>query len=55
MKDVAFKLLPGGFINLFIKYHNFLISRLTDLSASNDVSMIFQGDIEDENSKFRHS
>ena len=52
MNDVAFKLLHGGFIIFFIKYHNYLISRLADLSASNDVSMIFQGYIEDKNSEF---
>ena len=47
MNDVAFNLLRDGFLILFIKY-NFLISRSTDFSASIDVSMIFQGYIEDE-------
>ena len=55
MNDAAFKFLHGGFIIWFIKCHNYLISRLTDLSASNDVSMIFQVNVEDENSKFPHS
>ena len=48
MNDVAYsQLLHGGFINFFINYHDCLISKLTDLSASNDVSMIFQGYIEE--------
>ena len=56
MKDVAwFQLLLGGFITLFIKYHDYSISNLTALSASNDVSMLFQGYIEESNSKFPHS
>ena len=56
MNDVAcFQLLNGGFIILFINYPDYLISNLTDLSASNDVSMIFQGYIEEWNSKFPHS
>ena len=56
MNDVpCFQLLHGGFIILFINYHDCSISKLTDLSASNDVSMIFQGYIEESNSKFRHS
>ena len=28
---------------------------MTDLSASNDVSMTFQGDIQEGKSEFRHS
>ena len=53
MNDVAcFQLLHGGIIILFINYHEYLISKLTDLSASNDVTMIFQGYIEELNSKF---
>ena len=56
MNDVAcFQLIHGGFIILFIKYHDYLIPKLTDLSASNNVSMIFQGHIEEWNSKFPHS
>ena len=51
----GFQLLHGGFIILFINYHEYSISNLTDLSASNDVSMIFQGHIEEWNSKFPHS
>ena len=51
----GFQVLHVGFIILFFKYHNYLISSLTHFSASNDVSMIFQGYIEDENSKFPHS
>ena len=48
MIDVAcFRILHGGFIILFINYHHYLISSLTDLSASNDVSMIFLGYIEE--------
>ena len=48
MNDVAgFQVLHGGFIVLFINYHDYLISKLTDLSARNDVSMIFQGYIEE--------
>ena len=48
MNDVAcFQLLHGGFIDLIIKYHDYLITNFTDLSASNDVSMIFQGYIEE--------
>ena len=56
MNDVAcFQLLHGGFKILFINYHDYLIPKLTDLSASNDVSMTFQGYIEEWNSKFPHS
>ena len=51
----GFQLLHGGFINLFIKNNNYLIYSLTDLSASSDVSMIFQGYFEEENSGFPHS
>ena len=41
MNDVAcFQLLHGGFIILFMNYQDYLFSKLTDLSASNDVSMI---------------
>ena len=48
MNDVAcFQLVHGGFTDLFINYHDYLISNLTDLSASNPVSMIFQGHIEE--------
>ena len=48
MNDVAcFQLLLGGFIILFIKYHDYLFPKLTDLSASIDLSMIFQGYIEE--------
>ena len=56
MNDVACcEILHRGFIILFINYHGYLIPKLTDLSASNDVSMIFQGYIEELNSKFPHS
>ena len=48
----GFQLLHGGFIFLFIKYHKYLNSSLTDSSASNDVSLIIQGYIEEWNSKF---
>ena len=48
MNDVAcFQLLHGAFLVLFNNYHDYLISNLTDLSASNDVSMIFQEYIEE--------
>ena len=48
MNDVACnQLLHGRFIILFINYHDYITSKLTDLSASNDVSMIFQGYIEE--------
>ena len=43
----CFQLLHGGFIIFFIKYHDYLIPKLTGLSASNDVSMIFQRYIEE--------
>ena len=56
MNDVAcIQLLHGGFKDLFINYHDYLISNLTNLSASNDVSMIIQGYIDEWNSKFPHS
>ena len=48
MNDVAcFQLLHGGFLILFIRYPDYLILILTDLPASNYVSMIFQGYIEE--------
>ena len=53
MNDVAcFQLLHGGFTILFISYHDYLLYILTDLSASNDVSMTFQGYIEEGNLRF---
>ena len=55
MNDMTFKLLRGGFIYFFIINHLYSISRLSDLSASNDVSLIFQGYIEEKNLKFLHS
>ena len=48
----GFQLLHGGFTILFIKYHNYIISSLNDLSASNDVSMIFQEYIEEKTQNF---
>ena len=51
----GFQIIHGGFIILFINFQSFLISCLTDLSACNDVSIILQGYIEEENSKFFHS
>ena len=56
MNDVAcFQILQGGFTIFFIKYHDYLFSNLTGLSASNDVSMIFQEYIAEGNSEFSHS
>ena len=53
MNNVAcFQLLHGAFTILFNNYHDYLISKLTDLSASNNVSMIFQGNIEESNSRY---
>ena len=49
------QLIHRGFINFFIIHHNYLNSRLTNLSASIDVTMIFRGTIEEENSNFPHS
>ena len=49
MNDVAFELLHGGFTILFNKYQNYLVPRLTDLSASKDVHKIFPGYIQEEN------
>ena len=55
MNDVAcFQLLHGEFIILFINYQDYSVSNLTDLSATIDVSMIFQEHIEEGNSKFPH-
>ena len=49
MNDVAcFQLLNGEFIILFINYHDYLIFTLTDLSASDAVSIIIQGYSEEE-------
>ena len=45
-QDVANELLHGGFIYLFIT-SNYLLYSLINLSASNDVSMHFQGHIEE--------
>ena len=47
MNDVANELLHGGFTYLFIKILHYFISSLIHLSASNDVSMYFQGRIEE--------
>ena len=55
MNDVAFNYYMVDFKILFIKNYNYLISSLTDLSASNDASMMFQRYIEDWNPKFPHS
>ena len=52
MTDVAFKLLLGGIIFLFFEYQIYIISRLTDFPASNDVSMSFQGYVEGETQCF---
>ena len=53
MNDVAcFQLLHGGLLDLFINYHDYLISNLTDLSASNDVSMIFKDTLRSETQIF---
>ena len=51
----GFQLVHGGWIILFNKYHNYLNSSLTDLSASNDVSTIFQRFPAEKNSNFSHS
>ena len=49
------QLLDCGFILFSVIYHNYLTSSLTDLSSTNDVSMIFQGYIEVEISNIPHS
>ena len=55
MNDVAFEVIYGIFLILLNIYHSYLIPHLTDLSASNDVSMIVQGYIDEENSKIPQS
>ena len=52
VNNVVFKLLHGGLMSLLNKYHKNSIFRLNDLSASNDVSIIFQGYIEEKTQKF---
>ena len=42
------ELLHGGFTYSFIKIPNYFIYSLINLSASNDVSMHFQGHIEEQ-------
>ena len=51
LKDVANELLHGRFIYSFIKTLNCLILSLINLSASNDVSMQFQGHLGERNSR----
>ena len=46
--------LHGGYICLFNYIKYYLISSLINLSASNDISMCFQGDIEERYSNFLH-
>ena len=47
MNDVANELLHGGFTYLFMKFFIILFKSLINLSASNGVSMHFQGCIEE--------
>ena len=42
----------SGLLNPFIKNRKHLVSSLTSLSASNDVSMHFQGHLEERRSRF---
>ena len=51
-KNVANRLLHGGFIFSFVKFFNVLIFTMTELSASDEVNVIFQGYIEKRNSNF---
>ena len=51
-KKMAKKLLHDGYINSLKKFIITLFFTMTELSGSDDVSMVFQKYIEERNSKF---